>query len=56
MSIEKVLSWSTLEKFVYYNVDKVEYYPSKSRVGTVAVVTINQKKILFSSWNDNCLG
>ena len=47
MSIERVLSWSILEKFVYYNVDKVEYYPSKFHDGTVAVVTINQKKYYF---------
>ena len=60
MSIEKVSSWSTLEKFVYYNVDKVEYYPSKSHVGTVAVVTINQKKYYFpvgmTSVLDNFIG
>ena len=60
MSIERVLSWSILEKFVYYNVDKVEYYPSKFHDGTVAVVTINQKKYYFpvgmTSVLDNFIG
>ena len=47
MENERVLPWSTLEKFVYYYVEKVEYFTSKFRDGLVAVVTINNLKYYF---------
>ena len=47
MENERVLPWSTLEKFVYYYVEKVEYFKSKFRAGLVAVVTINNLKYYF---------
>ena len=47
MEYQRILSWSTLEKFVYYYVEKVEYYQSKFRDGLVAVVTINNLKYYF---------